>query len=154
MLPAISPRVDVEDDLNALHIALEQVQQAKVEALQYCNVGKSQMSREISHLCGLLQRSKKEKDALERKIEELEKQLSDEKLRNEELVLKSEVDRRVFARMIKEDREAAAVIRIELEEKVSRAETELQETLAWAHERQKKPLMFDAQQEEPSVLGE
>jgi hypothetical protein len=80
---------------------LHDAQLAKKAALQSSNVGKNLLAREVRQLYGMLQNAKQDNEEKEELITELREQVHVIRAETDEILHKCDMDRDVFARMIK-----------------------------------------------------
>lgn len=96
------------NDAYQLNRLIEQAKAAKLEALAYSKVGKTELTRNVRRLYQILQTAKVHAQQQNEVIESLRAELARVSAENARLVEQSEIDRRVFAKMVRDDRDAYA----------------------------------------------
>lgn len=119
-----------------LQSMLAQIQAAKDEALQFAEVGKEQLARDVQHLYALLQRSRCEASRASRRAAAKEAEAAALRGRVADLEREVILGEQAFAEIQHHDRAAAQKRLQQAEERAMRREAELAQVLAWVSSRQ------------------
>jgi hypothetical protein len=131
-----TPRRDGDPELAELNQLLEDAQLAKKDALRSSTCGKNALAREVQQLYGLLKQAKSERAHKLALINDLRDKVLQLKRNTSDTRRQCELDREIFARMIKEDRESYTKKLERLEQQLESLSAEKKGTINWAKKKQ------------------
>ncbi|KAF0720451.1 Aste57867_295 [Aphanomyces stellatus] len=136
--------VDQSDELDDINDLLRMAELAKHEAKTYTqNTSRDKMRKDINVLQSILKKAKAERNEFKKAIKQSEEKLRHEIERKNEVMegLKNEIDKEIFTKIIKDDRDRYRQQVVELTEKIRRLEKEKYEVFVWAKNNQETCLL-------------
>merc|ERR1711865_395646 len=108
----------------------------KKEAVEYSRVNKKELARETRQLYKLLQRAKSERLEQDKVVGDLQGRLDAVNQQKDQAMKKYEMDRDIYARMLKEDRDNYGRKMQRAEQAIDEMKTEQTEAIDWAKSKQ------------------
>jgi hypothetical protein len=131
-----SARVSEDPRMEKITAILDTAKKGQKEAVEYSKVAKMDLVQEVRQLYRFLQEAKRERLQQDIDIIEWETSLSSAIRDNEQGSRKFEMDRNIYARMIKEDRDTYTRKMEEVEDGIAGMHKERQEAIEWAKGKQ------------------
>ncbi|ETW00368.1 hypothetical protein H310_07013 [Aphanomyces invadans] len=125
------------DDLDDVNDLLRMAELAKHEAKAYSqNTSRDKMRKDIHILQAILKKAKAERSEFKKAIKLSEERLRFECEKKKEEGLKNEIDKEIFTKIIKDDRDRYRQQVMELTDRIKRLEREKYEVFLWAKHNQ------------------
>ncbi|ETP47563.1 hypothetical protein F442_06502 [Phytophthora nicotianae P10297] len=138
--PGLKLVVD-EKEIQQIDNLLKKAQDAKMEAMNYvANTSREKLGQDVRVLQAILEKAKAERHAFKKKVKTSEEKLRAERAKMAQEEIRFQVDREIFAKIIKDDRDAYNQEVDLLVQKVAAIQKEKYELFVWAKEQQERHL--------------
>ncbi|ETI49851.1 hypothetical protein L914_06266 [Phytophthora nicotianae] len=138
--PGLKLVVD-EKEIQQIDNLLKKAQDAKMEAMNYvANTSREKLGQDVRVLQAILEKAKAERHAFKKKVKTSEEKLRAERAKMAQEEICFQVDREIFAKIIKDDRDAYNQEVDLLVQKVAAIQKEKYELFVWAKEQQERHL--------------
>ncbi|KAF4038099.1 hypothetical protein GN244_ATG09874 [Phytophthora infestans] len=130
-----------EKEIQQIDNLLKKAEDAKMEAMNYvANTSREKLGQDVRALQAILEKAKAERHAFKKKVKTSEEKLRVERAKMAQEEIRFQVDREIFAKIIKDDRDAYNKEVDFLVEKVTAVQKEKHELFVWANEQQERHL--------------
>ncbi|KAE9191786.1 hypothetical protein PF005_g18706 [Phytophthora fragariae] len=138
--PGLKLVVD-EKDIQQIDDLLKKAEEAKMEAMNYvASTSREKLGQDVRVLQAILQKAKAERHAFKKKVKASEEKLRVERAKMAQEEIRFQVDREIFAKIIKDDRDAYYQEVDILVQKVATIQKEKYDLFLWAKEQQDRHL--------------
>ncbi|KAL3667926.1 hypothetical protein V7S43_006803 [Phytophthora oleae] len=138
--PGVKLVVD-EKDIQQIDNLLKKAEDAKMEAMNYvANTSREKLGQDVRVLQSILQKAKAERHAFKKKVKLSEENLRIERAKMAQEEIRFQIDREIFAKIIKDDRDNYNHEMEILVHKVAVIQKEKYELFVWATEQQERHL--------------
>ncbi|KAE9033873.1 hypothetical protein PR001_g8053 [Phytophthora rubi] len=138
--PGLKLVVD-EKDIQQIDDLLKKAEEAKMEAMNYvASTSREKLGQDVRVLQAILQKAKAERHAFKKKVKASEEKLRVERAKMAQEEIRFQVDREIFAKIIKDDRDAYNQEVDILVQKVATIQKEKYDLFLWAKEQQDRHL--------------
>ncbi|KAG7385335.1 hypothetical protein PHYPSEUDO_001637 [Phytophthora pseudosyringae] len=130
-----------EKEIQQIDNLLKKAEDAKMEAMSYvANTSREKLGQDVRVLQSILQKAKAERHVFKKKVKASEEKLRVERAKMAQEEIRFQVDREIFARIIKDDRDAYNQEVDILVQKVAAIQRDKYELFVWAKEQQERYL--------------
>ncbi|KAG3004932.1 hypothetical protein PC120_g18279 [Phytophthora cactorum] len=130
-----------EKEIQQIDNLLKKAEDAKMEAMRYvANTSREKLGQDVRVLQSILEKAKAERHAFKKKVKTSEEKLRIERAKMAQEEIRFQVDREIFAKIIKDDRDAYNQEVDILVQKVEATQKEKYELFLWAKEQQERHL--------------